>query len=377
MTGLRQALTVLAVVLSALAWGKSTNAAAQDTASQKPPATAPADKAKAAIAEIRKITATRGIQELIEIPVGGTKQWISVRGRDRANPILLVIHGGPAAPEMPASWFYQTPWEEFFTVVQWDQRGAGKTYRANDPAVIAPTLSLDRIVDDAAEVITYLRKTYGKDKVFVLGHSWGSVVGISLARKHPELLYAYVGMGQVINGHDNERIGYQMTLQAAEAANNVQAVKELKAIAPYPAPDGTVALEKLGTERKWSIFFGGLTWGRSSFDYVEMLEKLSPEYSDDDFAAIDKGSALSLAPLFSTVINFDFKNVTSFDCPIVMFEGRHDATTPSPVVGDWFARVNAPAKKFIWFENSAHMIELEEPGQVLLHLVNDVRPLAQ
>src|SRR5690606_23265637 len=140
----------------------------------------------------------------------GIKQWISVRGRDRRNPILLFIHGGPASTEMPVSWLYQSPWEDFFTVVQWDQRGAGKSWTANDdPAAIAKTISIEQMTQDGVELVGYLREKYGKEKIFVLGHSWGTVIGLNIALSHPDWLHAYIGMGQVVNGQENERLGYE------------------------------------------------------------------------------------------------------------------------------------------------------------------------
>lgn len=328
------------------------------------------------VADFRKIVTPGGVEEQLEIPVGGTKQWITVRGRDRDNPILLVIHGGPASPEMPISWAYQQGWEDYFTVVQWDQRGSGKSYNANDPKVIGPTLSLPRIVDDAGEVVQYLRQRYGKRKVFVMGHSWGSLVGLSLAQKHPEWLYAYVGMGQVINAVEGERIGYEETLKIAEQRGDAQAIKDLKSIAPYPEKDGSIPLDKINLERKWSVHYGGLTQGREDLDFYYNMGKLSPDYTPEDLAAIDKGSALSLGPLLPYLMSFNFSRTTEFKTPIVMFEGRYDITTPSTVVADWMAKVKAPAKKLVWFEKSAHMMAVEEPGRVLVHLVQDVRPLA-
>jgi pimeloyl-ACP methyl ester carboxylesterase len=340
-----------------------------------PPAEARVD-ARAIIADARKIATREGVEELLEIPVGGTKQWISVRGRDRRNPVLLMIHGGPASPELPTSWAFQNGWEDFFTVVQWDQRGSGKTYNANDPALIAPTLSLDRITEDAAEVVQYLRRRYGKEKVFVLGHSWGSLVGLGLAHRHPELLFAYVGMGQVISGQENERVSYALTLAAAEAVHNETALQELKAIAPYPEKDGSLPLEKIGTERKWSNTLGGLVHGRDDIGHYLNLAELSPDYSAADVAAIELGSQLSLPYLLPELGRFDFMQVTRFDCPVVIFAGRHDTTTPSQVAAQWLTRVSAPSKRLIWFENSAHMMMVEEPGRMLLHLVQDVLPLA-
>jgi proline iminopeptidase len=334
------------------------------------------DHATAIVGKFRKIMVPGGVDERLEIPVGNTQQWISVRGRDRRNPIILMIHGGPASPEMQTSWIWQGDWEDYFTVVQWDQRGAGKSYGANDPAIIGPTLSLKRISEDAGEVVQYLRQRYGKDKIFVLGHSWGSLVGLTLAHEHPEWLHAYIGMGQVISGKQNERVGYQLTLQLAEKQKNAAAVDELKSIAPYPELDGSVPVAKIMLERKWSVSFGGLTYGRKGLDFYSDLAELSPDYSLADVAAVDKGSELSLPRLLPELLNFDFTGVTRYRCPIFMFEGRHDLTTPSQVTAAWFEHVQAPKKGFVWFENSAHMIEVEEPGRVLLHLVEDVRPLA-
>lgn len=334
-------------------------------------------EATSIIREARKIVSPNGVEELLEIPIGGTKQWISVRGRDRGNPVLLMIHGGPASPEMPSSWFFENGWEDYFTVVQWDQRGSGKSYNSNDPEIIRPTLTAERMVDDAGEVVQFLRKRYGKDKIFVLGHSWGSLVGISLAHAHPEWLHAYIGSGQIINEQEGERVSYADTLRAAEAAGNPVAIQELKAIAPYPEADGSLPIEKIGTERKWSIIFGGLTYGRSTYDYYENLFKLSPEYTEQDVAAIDKGSALSLGPLLPVLAGFNYSKFTRFKCPILLFEGRHDDTTPSVVAARWLERVRAPGKKFVWFENSSHMVMVEEPGRFLVHLVQDALPYAE
>jgi proline iminopeptidase len=345
----------------------------------EPPAASPPfsrERATGIVADWRKIVSPQGVDERLEIPVGGTKQWISVRGRDRRNPIILMIHGGPASPEMQTSWTWQSDWEDYFTVVQWDQRGAGKSYVANDPAVIGPTLSLDRIADDAAEVVQYLKTRYGKDRVFVIGHSWGSVVGLTLAHRHPELLYAYIGMGQVIGGVANERAGYELTLKEAEARKNDVAVAELKSIAPYPEKDGSAPLAKINLERKWSVDFGGLTYGRKDLDYYSHLARLSPDYSLADIAAIDQGAELSLPRLLPDMMAFDYTHVTDFGCPIFIFAGRYDLTTPSQPAADWLSRVHAPKKGLTWFENSAHMMEVEEPGRVLVHLVEDVRPLA-
>lgn len=163
--------------------------------------------AREILADIGRVVTPNGVQETFEVRLGGVRQVVNVRGADRANPILLFIHGGPGAVEMPIAWSFQRPWEDFFTIVQYDQRGAGRSYPLNDPAVIAPTLTLERYRDDAIELAELLRARYGKRKIFVLGHSWGSAVGLALAIERPDLLHAYIGMGQIIDMRDNERAG--------------------------------------------------------------------------------------------------------------------------------------------------------------------------
>jgi pimeloyl-ACP methyl ester carboxylesterase len=334
------------------------------------------DDARALIGGVQKIVSLNGIEEQTKVSINGTEQWIAVRGRDLSNPILLFLHGGPGAPEMPTSWTFQNDWEDYFTVVQWDQRGSGKTYLANDPEKIKPTMTVPQMVSDAEAMVTYLRTRFHKDKIFVLGHSWGSLLGLTLAEKHPEWLYGYVGMGQMIDSRESERLGYENTLKAAEAAHNKDAIRELRGIAPYPEADGAVPLDKINIERKWSVVFGGLSWRRDSYDYYYDASKLSPDYTDADRAAIGKGSLLSLTGLLKGFTSASFENITDFKCPIIIFNGRHDDTTSSKVTAGWFARVHAPVKKLVWFENSAHMMQIEEPGRVFVHLVEDVRPLA-
>ena len=328
------------------------------------------------LADYDKIVSDHGIDEAKAVEIGGIPQWITVRGRDRDAPILLVIHGGPAAPDLPNRYLYEPSWADYFTVVQWDQRGGGKTYEMNDPAKIAPTMSKERMIADAEEVVKYLRATYHRDKIFVLGHSWGSLVGLSLAERQPDWLYAYIGVGQIINMQRGEKLSYDWTLAQAKKAGNDKAVQELTAIAPYPEADGAIPLDKLGTERKWSIVYGGLIHGRQAYDTLENTERISPDYSEADFKAIDEGSGFTLPKLLPDLISADFTKLTKLGCPLVFFAGRYDYTTPSPLMESWFAKLQAPKKKFVWFEQSAHMVYEEEPGRFLIHLVEDVLPLS-
>ncbi|UCF06564.1 MAG: alpha/beta hydrolase [bacterium] len=329
---------------------------------------------RAAIAASRAI-APDGIDELKAVEIGGIEQWVSVRGSDPANPILLFIHGGPGSPMMPVSWTFQRPWEDFFTVVQWDQRGAGKTFSSakRQPDT---SMSIDQMQADTEELIDILRRTFGKDKIFLMGHSWGSILGIRVAQHRPEWLHAYIGVGQVVNGKRNEVVSYQETLAQAEAAGNNLAIKELKAIAPYPSSYGATPLAKTMVERKWVIALGGMLYGKTNVD-ESIFRALSPDYNDYDVGSTELGELSSIEILLPQAEAVNFDDITVFKCPIYFFAGAHDRTTPTSIVVEFFNRIEAPQKDLFIIDRAAHYVVNESPGEVLLYLVRHVRPLSR
>lgn len=330
--------------------------------------------ARGIVGDLQRIVAPTGVQETHTVRIGGIDQVITVRGMDRANPILLYIHGGPAAPMMPASWTFQKPWEDYFTVVQWDQRAAGRTLRANDADAVAPTIAIDRYVGDAIELIDWLRSTYGKHKVILVGHSWGTVIGMPVLAEKPEWLHAYVGIGQIIHPWTDETIGYTHALDSARAEGNDAAVRELQALAPYPGTD--LRNGRIDAQRKWVIHYGGHSAYRDNSDYYFRSQRLSPDYTREDRLAIAAGSAITLDRILGQWRSVDFSGLRRVQAPVVMLLGRHDLTTPSQPVADWLAAVDAPFKHAAWFEHSAHFALIEEPGRTLMTLVQRVRPLA-
>ena len=170
-----------------------------------------------------------------------------------------------------------------------DQRGAGRSFLLEDSKKIAPTLTIERYRDDAIELIELLRKRYGKRKVFLLGHSWGSIVGLSVAAKRPDLLFAYIGMGQYIDPERGERTGYDWTMAQAKADNNTQAVKELEALEPFPGDFKTI-----DAERKWAVHYGALFWRRQDGQFYFNLARISPDYSPVDRKAWGDGSEFTI-----------------------------------------------------------------------------------
>jgi len=324
---------------------------------------------------ISKIVTVDGIDRQQLVTIGGIPQWISIRGRHANNPILLFLHGGPGFTVSPVSYYFLRDWEEYFTVVQWDQRAAGKTYLASDPAVVRPTMSVDRMVADAEEVIEYLRKTYSRDRIVLMSHSFGTVVGIKVAQKHPDWLFAYVGMGQFVEFGRSEKMGYEATLLAAHAEKNEQAIKDLESIAPFPdAQHPERNLQNLGTERRWLATYGGYYW-RNGFGHNADVAQFSPDYSAAELHTRDEAQWFSDQALWDEIGRVDLSKLTLFKCPVLIMQGRHDLGTSSILVDEWYKTLRAPAKKLIWFEDSSHMVYEEEPGKVLISLVNDVLPL--
>lgn len=328
------------------------------------------------IADRQRITTPDGIQTVEPIRLGGIEQWVSIRGTDRANPILVYVHGGPGASELGRSWPYQRAWEDFFTVVQWDQRGTGKTLRGTGPDATRPTLSRDRMAEDLLELIAHLRERFDQPQVILLGHSWGNAIGLDAAMRRPEWVSAYIGVGPLMSMRENEAVQYRRLLEIARERGHAEALAELEAIAPYPGT-GPIAFDKINVVRRWVMRFGGLAAYRDNADFYFRAARLSPDFDLADRQAIDQGGQLSVSTLLPEMSDIDHTTIRRTGFPVLMFLGRHDLTTPSSIAADWMEQLNAPRKQVVWFEHSAHLGPHEEPGRFLAALVEHVLPLAR
>jgi pimeloyl-ACP methyl ester carboxylesterase len=344
---------------------------------EEPPKPRSREEATRIIADVRRIVTPEGVERLEKVRIGGIDQWVSIRGTDRRNPILLYLHGGPGYVEMPVSWYFQRGWEEYFTVVQWDQRGAGKTYLANDPNVVAPTMNREQMIADTEEMIGWLRKEFGKQKIFLLGHSWGSFLGLIVAQRHPEWLHAYIGMGQGTNMPESERRGWRFAMERARATNNQDAIRELQSIAPYGEGKEPIPLEHIMIQRKWVGIFGGVIGGRTDNKALSAAVRLAPEYNDYEIAHVWDGNEFSEKYLLSDLLTADLSTIRELKCPMILFNGRDDYNVSASVAAEWFERLKAPSKKLVWFEHVAHEPMNEAPGKTLISLVNYARPIAE
>ncbi len=320
------------------------------------------------------------IERLFAVELGGVKQWVSIRGTNRNNPVLLYLHGGPGTPMIPLAHEFQTPWEEHFTVVQWDQRGAGKTYSASDRTGSQPALSLELIASDAAELISLLCEELDKEKLVVLGHSWGTMVGMSLVARTTDQIAAFIGTGMVVSVADNERVGYARAIKIARETNNENAIAELEAIAPYPHPlEGTTG--RRTTLRRWQREFGFALHAYNDDEFYRLMFSASftsPDYTTKELKDLWLGSASSYSNrvLAEDIDGYDLRHYGNrLTIPIALFLGRHDWQTPSVIAEEYLSQLEAPYKKLVWFEQSAHTPPYEEREKFaleLLHLKKDL-----
>lgn len=299
------------------------------------------------------------MNNLEEIVVNNVKQWIYVTGTNPENPILLVLHGGPGFAMLPLFHEKIPDLEKYFTVVNWDQRGAGKSFAANIPK---SSMTLDQMVEDAHVVTQYLQKKYKQDRVYLLGHSSGTMIGVLLAKRYPEDYYAYIGVGQVVNFADNESGSYQFALQSAIDQHNKTALTQLEK-AGKPDKDGNYKNDKsYDVTAKWVEHFGGSLYGKSNLDPVYDLIFGSETYNNCDKKLL-KGYDFSQY-LFNdeAMRTFNLPDaIQALPIPAYFISGHQDYETPVNLVRDIVASLDIPRKRYIEFTQSSHFPFYEEP----------------
>ncbi|MBQ4372306.1 MAG: alpha/beta hydrolase [Firmicutes bacterium] len=297
-----------------------------------------------------------------KIKIGGVMQKIHIVSRDEANPVILFIHGGPGGVNRHDVLHNHTDLLDRFTLVGWDQRGVGGSYTGVD----FDTLTMDRVVEDAAELTARLCGMFGKDKIFILGLSWGSCVGTLLAARHPEHVAAYVGYGQLVNGHLNELLSYRWTLEQAEKLGDSEGLEVLKGLGePYHGRYRNGRKDLL-VQRGYLKKYGGFSPNSHATEYYAgKLEemKASGEYTRADIKGYLAGKDRSAVKLWEDIGELDFPSTnTKFEVPFFIFHGKQDMNTPWTLIPGWFEKIEAPQKDLVFFENSGHNPLTDEPG---------------
>lgn len=300
----------------------------------------------------------KSIAMLDKVNLGGVEQSICIRGRNIENPILLFLHGGPGDAMLPVMTAVNKELENDFIVVNWEQRGTGKSYYAFKES---DEISIDTFVSDAYELTKLLLKQFSKEKMYIMGNSWGTAIGTKVVQEYPKYYYAYVGIGQVVNMKENERLSYEYTLNQAISRNDKKAEKQLKGMQQnyYDRPDW---MKWLLVQRKYLVEYGGAIYGQSSYKCLERYFISSPEYSLLDIINRVRGSKQSLEKLWLKLLEVNFfETAIEFEIPVYLLEGKHDFNAPSILAQRYYEKIQAPKKELIWFENSAHFPQWEEP----------------
>lgn len=318
------------------------------------------------------------LAKLETVTLGGVGQSILIRSADTRNPILLYLHSGPGSTEMVAFRAAHPNLEKHFTVVTWEQRGTGKSFGSS---LRQEDMTMEQMVSDTGELMKYLLERFHQEKLFVVGHSWGTALGLMAAEKYPQYIYAYAGSGQEVKPAEAEKLSYAYTLASAQAAGNAAAVKELKQLnEDYPyltMPENPNWYADLKTERKWLVQFGGEAYQRDNCSFMITPALGLSEYTLNDFIRFAKGSEFSLKALWPEVMKLDFKQtLQKINVPVFFLQGRHDQNTPSALLLDYYAILDAPEKELIWFENSGHHPMYEEPEKYDEILITKLLPYA-
>ena len=293
------------------------------------------------------------------VELGDTTQWIRVRGTDAANPVLLLIQQGPGLPMLNEVRRFERllGLEDHFTVVYWDQRGCGRSLRTADMQTAHP---LRHMVDDTVSLLEIVKGRFGM-KSYVAGFSLGGTVGAYAAAERPDLVETLVAVGMDIDGVAAANGAYRFALDSAHRLSNKRAIRRLEAIGPPPHLD----VKQFGTRVRWASNFGGVTHDQSYGAVVRsLLSSLvrSSDYSAGDVLRTLSGITATQARLLPEMAELDLeRSVPHLDVPLVLVQGRLDKVAPCDAAQRYFDSVEAPSKELVWFEESAHTPQLEEP----------------
>jgi pimeloyl-ACP methyl ester carboxylesterase len=294
------------------------------------------------------------VAELTTVTIGGHDQTMMIRGRSVDNPVLLYLTGGPGGTDIGAI-RRDVTLEQDFTVVAWDQRGAGKSYSALDPT---DTFTTEQLVADTVEVTNYLRDRFDEEKIYLVGQSWGSTLGVLAAQQHPELYHAFVGVGQMVSQRETDIMFWEDTLAWAEETGNTGLVETLRRNGPPPYENLMHYDPFIAREHDWNPY--------PEFDSNNEMPAILfvPEYGWMDRINAFKGFLDTAGTLYPQLQDIDFRqDVATLDVPVYMVLGEHEARGRAVLAEEWFAMVEAPSKESFIFEGGGHRAHFDRPDE--------------
>jgi pimeloyl-ACP methyl ester carboxylesterase len=317
------------------------------------------------------------LAEKIFIEIGGIKQGFFLRSENPENPVILFLHGGPGSPELAIIYPYETSerLEKYFTVCYWDQRGAGMSYSNSiDPA----TMTLEQMIEDTRQITEYLKNRFNQEKIYLMGHSWGSYLGIKTIEKHPDNYLAFIGIGQVTNQVESEKLAYDYMLQYAMEINDKSAVKNLgkfnKDASDFPT------FEYIGTVRSPLMNKYGIGLMRDNFSMAGLVKDILffNGYTLSEKIKFIQGMSFLLIHLWDDVVKDNlFESSISFQVPVYIAHGKYDFQVSYTLAREYFEIIEAPEKSFFTFENSAHSPNAEEPEKFVQIIRNIALQVAE
>lgn len=324
--------------------------------------------ASARVATLRAAATTAApMDEERFVTLGGIEQWITIRGSSRANPVLLILHGGPGDAQSALRGPY-APYEKNFTVVQWDQPGAGRTYGRNPNVPPKP----ERVEADGIELAQYLCRYLGKKKILLLGHSWGSYIGVEMVQRRPDLFSAYVGTGQVGSWRASLRAQFDFLLARARAANDRKRVEQLEAIGTPDPRDAHQYFSWWSMRNPYMSPDDGV-W----FDELKRISRSDPAFTEEYMKMVGDGMVFSGRTTVDTMLNTELLTTAStLKVPFFVIQGKEDMVVPTSVAAEYFNAVEAPMKKMILIEHAGHFALVTHAARFVAALDKYVRPLA-
>ncbi|MGA8925164.1 MAG: alpha/beta hydrolase [Solirubrobacterales bacterium] len=298
--------------------------------------------------------------------LGGLDQWTMIRGESVANPPLILLHGGPGLSETDLFRYYNAPLEKVFTLVYWDQRGAGKSF---DPCIPRSSMTVEQFISDLDELVGAVCERLGKRKVAIFGHSWGSALGTLYSARFPEKVAAYVGSGQTGDAAAGEAASYAFALSEAERQGKRRALKKLRAIGPPPH-----TADQLWTERSLVARLEGGMRPRALWRMGRAVLS-SPESSPFDIRRTMRAFRFSLNAMWAEASRLNLLElVPALEMPAFFFLGRNDHWVPPEASVAYFEALTAPSKELVWFEESGHETFVDEPDKFNAALAELIGP---
>jgi len=295
-------------------------------------------------------TPANSIAELTELELNGRKQWISMRGWDKNAPVLLFLAGGPGGTQMAAVRHELAELEKHFVVVNWDQPGSGKSYYAEK----IQNITIDTYIQDGYALTEYLKGRFSQEKIYLIGESWGSALGIFLVDKYPQSYHALIGTGQMIDFAETERMDYAKAMEIAENNGDTALVKKLKANGEPPYY-GKHVTWKSAVYLNYLSSYMARNPDIQNPGYNTLRDIGSSEYGLLDKINFFRGVINTFNDVYQQLYDIDLRtDYTKLDVPVYFFLGRHDVNAPVGLVEEYERVLNAPDKGIIWFEHSGH-----------------------